>query len=217
MLDQFLASHLWGLQLDDIQESEDTIVLWLTATRLLATCPVCHHSSCHVQSRYQRVLADVACLGLTVRLCLHVRRFFCCNPACTRKVFCERLPDLVMPSARCTKRLAELQRQVALEIGGEVGQRLLRRFAIHVSANTLRRSRQPSVTIATPRVLGVDDYATRKGQSKSSRGIGRRTTPRARGEAPRKPFRSRIAFTCCRTSRICCSVCWNATRKRSVK
>ena len=165
MLDQLLSSHLWGLQLDDIQEADDTIVLWLTATRALATCPVCHHSSCHVQSRYQRVLADVACFGITVRLCLHVRRFFCCNPACSRQIFCERLPDLVMPSARCTQRLADLQQQVALQIGGEVGQRLLRRFGIHVSADTLlRRSRQPSVSIATPRVLGVDDYAVRKGQ-----------------------------------------------------
>ena len=108
MLDQLLSSHLRDLHLDDIQQSDDTILVSLTAVSPTAACPVCHHSSHHVQSRYQRILADVACLGLTVHLCLHVRRFFCSNPACTCKIFCERLPDLTLPGARCTSRLSEL-------------------------------------------------------------------------------------------------------------
>jgi hypothetical protein len=38
-------------------------------------------------------------------LSLEVRKFFCRTASCPRKIFTERLPDLVQPSARMTNRL----------------------------------------------------------------------------------------------------------------
>jgi len=42
---------------------------------------------------------------MTVDGRIGVRKFFCDNPACTRKIFTERLPGLVARSARRTLRL----------------------------------------------------------------------------------------------------------------
>ena len=68
-------------------------------------CPLCAVRSSRVHSRYQRTLLDLPWSGVTMRLELHVRRFFCDTTTCPRKIFTERLPELVAPSARRTKRL----------------------------------------------------------------------------------------------------------------
>jgi len=72
-----------------------------------------------------------------------------------------------MPLARRTKRLGDLQRHVALALGGEAGAKLAARVAIPASPDTLLRlaarplpGQKPP---ATPKVLGVDDWAWRRG------------------------------------------------------
>ena len=54
------------------------------------------------------LVADLPWAGWAVRLELHVRRFFCQNKACTRRIFTERLPGMVAPYARRTTRLTDL-------------------------------------------------------------------------------------------------------------
>jgi transposase len=101
-----------------------------------------------------------------VTLRLEVRRFLCLQPTCPRSTFAERLPQIVQPSARRSQRLAEIQHHLGLALGGEAGARLAGRLALPTSADTLLRlvgkaSAQPT---ATPRVLGVDEWAWRRGR-----------------------------------------------------
>jgi transposase len=102
-----------------------------------------------------------------VALRLLLRRFFCDRPDCPRRLFCERLPGLLDPYARTTGRLTQAQRRIGLALGGEAGARLARQLAFPTSPDTLlRRIRStPASHRPTPRALGVDDWAWRKGRS----------------------------------------------------
>jgi transposase len=96
-----------------------------------------------------------------------VRRFYCRNIACTRQTFAERLPDLIVPFARRTRRLAAAQGQTGCALGGEASARLLSRLFMPASADTVLRlvKGMPLPDQAVPRVIGVDDWAKCKGRS----------------------------------------------------
>ena len=147
-------------------------------------CPECGQASRAVHSRYQRHPADLPSLGRRVCVALRVRRFYCRNAACARQTFAERLPDLVKPRARRTCRLAEAQGRVGVAPsgryaagcfadgsprgdGGEAGARLLHCLAMPASADTVLRliRRLPLPEQDAPRVVGVDDWALRKGRT----------------------------------------------------
>src|SRR4051812_49712430 len=95
-----------------------------------AACPDCRAPSSRVHSRYERRLADLPWQGRPVAVRLRARRFFCAEPACPRRTFAERLPGVARPSARRSERLADVQRQVALALGGEAGTRLPARLPL---------------------------------------------------------------------------------------
>ena len=98
---------------------DDPGLLSITAqgTRPGSRCPECGHASRAVHSRYRRRPTDLPSLGRGVHLGLRVRRFYCRNAACARRTFAERLPELVAPYARRTRRLAEAQGRVGAALG----------------------------------------------------------------------------------------------------
>ena len=97
---------------------------------------------------------------------LQVRRFRCLSADCPRRVFAEPLSTVAAPRARRTQRLAEAQRTIALSVGGDPGARLATRLAMPVSGDTLLRliQAEPMAPIPTPRVIGIDDWAWRRGK-----------------------------------------------------
>ena len=119
-----------------------------------------------VHSRYTRRLDDLPCLGRCVRLQVAVRRFACPQPDCPRRIFTERLPGFAAPWARTTDRLRQTQTDIGSSLGGEAGARLAARMAITTSPDTLLRrvKRLKSAPAEPPRVVGIDDWAWRKGQ-----------------------------------------------------
>jgi transposase len=90
---------------------------------------------------------------------------FCDNAACRRQIFSERFPGLGRDRARRTERLQAAQLAIGFALGGEAGAQLARQLGMVVSADTLLRQlhRAPLPTRATPQVLGVDDWAYRRG------------------------------------------------------
>jgi transposase len=136
-------------------------------TRPGGRCPDCGQASRAVHSRYRRRPADLPALGRAVRLDLRLRRFYCRNAACTRRTFAERLPELIRPHARRTGRLAEAQARVGAALGGEGSARLLQHLAMPASADTVLRliRNLPLPEPEPPRVVGVDDWALRKGRT----------------------------------------------------
>jgi transposase len=110
-------------------------------------------------------VADLPWHGVAARLHLRTRRFRCKNSLCTKRIFCERLPQVVAYYARQTVRMNEALALIGFLLGGEAGFRATGKLAMKSSADTLlRRIRRATPPCApTPRVLGVDDFAFRKG------------------------------------------------------
>jgi transposase len=145
----------------------ERVELAVRSTRPQAACPTCFTVSHAVHSWYRRHPADLPSLGHAVCLTLSVRRFYCRNPACPRQTFAEALPELLIARARRTQRLATAQAQVGLALGGEAAARLLQRLAMPTSADTVLRLVRglPLPTAEAPRIVGVDDWALKKGQT----------------------------------------------------
>ncbi|MEU5943921.1 ISL3 family transposase, partial [Micromonospora sp. NPDC047548] len=115
--------------------------------------------------RYVRRLVDTGIGGREVTLVLTVRRLFCDQPGCVRKTFAEQVPGLTTRHGRRTVPAAGVVESVAMALGGRAGARLVDRLALPTSRMTLLRviRRVCDPPAATPRVLGVDDFAQRRG------------------------------------------------------
>ena len=139
----------------------------MTSTQQVVPCPGCAVFTPRVHSRYTRTLADLPWGVARVRWQLRVRKFICTNAQCPRRIFTERLPEVVAPWARRTRRLVAWLIAVGLALGGAAGARLSQCLGCTVSRQTLLRliRRLPLVGDRTPRVLGVDDFALRKRQT----------------------------------------------------
>lgn len=155
-----------SIRLEKIIQHSSSLTLIVRATRRKAECPRCHRLSSRVHSYYTRKVADLPWHGVSVRLELRTRRLRCKNSLCTKRVFCERLPRVVAHYGRKTKRMNEALQLVGLLLGGEAGSRAALKLAMQTSADTLLRRVRTAVKpcAPTPRVLGVDDFAFRRGQ-----------------------------------------------------
>ena len=132
-----------------------------------AACPDCGVLSRARHSSYWRHLKDLPIQGRSVQLKLQVGRWRCRNPLCKRKIFCQRLPAVTNKYSQETKRFGEVAQVIGHALGGRAGERLSGRLGLRISDDTLLRrikhwakSRPPTKPI---RVLGVDDWAWRKG------------------------------------------------------
>ncbi len=154
-----------GMIIDQVQMTEAQLTVIVISTRPSAPCPGCGCPSEHVHSQYQRTVNDVPCAGRNVVLRLCVRKFFCLQLCCPRKVFAERLPELVRPWARVSNRLLEELKAVGLAASAEVSERLAPRLGMKVKAPTLLRYLRtiPDLPKTNVTVLGIDDFAMRRG------------------------------------------------------
>ena len=130
-----------------------------------AACTGCGAVSRRVHSSYQRQLADTASGGREMLIDLQVRRFFCGNPGCAKTTFAEQVPGLTTRYGRRTCHLQDVLQAVAMALGGRAGARLTGHLACAVSRSTLVRLIRAAADPdgPAPLVLGVDDFALRKG------------------------------------------------------
>lgn len=149
------------------EPARPTITLTLRSRQRTIRCPLCCRRASRVHSRYERTLADLPWGEHAVVLRLRVRRLFCDNPRCERRIFTERLPGIAAPWSRKTARLTGRLTAVGLALGGAAGARLSRELLVPTARNTLLRliRAAPLPPEVTPSVLGVDDWALRKRHS----------------------------------------------------
>src|SRR5438552_15461840 len=154
-----------GMEIDQIQITETGLVVSVISTSPQSCCPLCSQPSSDIHSHYHRTLRDAPCVGRQIELSLRVRKFFCRNPDCERKVFTERLKRLAEPWARMTTRLREHITSIGLATCGKGGVRLADRLGIETSRNTtLRRIMDvPDDARGSVVYLGIDDFSFRRG------------------------------------------------------
>ena len=151
-----------------IRQWTEEIEIVAMTTALAARCPTCHGLSRRIHSRYQRKLGHLPLGNQRVSLVLHTRRFFCDRPGCTRGIFTERVAGLMEPYGRRTVCVDDLLEMIACLLGGRTGSKAAQRLRLGSwSRDALLRlvRRRPAEVAPTPRVLGVDDWAKRKGQT----------------------------------------------------
>lgn len=131
------------------------------------SCPGCENWSTRVHSSYLRFPVDGPVGGRRVRLSLRVWRFVCVNSSCGRRTFVEQIEGLTRRHGRWTERLRSTLAAVGLAMAGRAGARLAEVFGVSVSRSTVLRLVEglPDPESPVPRVVGVDEYATRKGRA----------------------------------------------------
>ncbi len=161
-----LPFSLPGFAVDEVREQDSITEVVAHATQDHATCPFCRQPSRHVHSYYRRTPADLPILDRRVHLQLTVRRFRCQTQRCPKTTFAERLPTLLAPHAQRTERLNTALGAVAFALGGQAGSRLATKLAMPTSGDTLLRTirKTPEPTREAPTILGVDDWAKRRGR-----------------------------------------------------
>ena len=155
-----------GLVLEQVQLCGEIVHLFVRPTARGASCPRCASWSDAFHSSYQRTIADLPIADRQVVVHVQVRRFRCRERSCSRRTFVEQVPLLVGRYARRTRRLQVDLEGIGLVLGGRPGSRLSARQKKPTSRMTLLRLVRalPEPRIETPRVLGVDEFAFRRGR-----------------------------------------------------
>jgi transposase len=161
-LPQFAAAAI-----DGVEMSGDLVTFRVRAKGSDAACPGCGRRSSRVHARYERQLADLPVGGRRARVIARVRRFKCLNPRCGQATFSEQIPGLTTPFARRTPPLTEALANVAITLAGRPGSRLGARLSMPCCRDVLIRliRAHPLRGAGRIEVLGVDDFAVRRGQS----------------------------------------------------
>ncbi|MEW1914380.1 ISL3 family transposase [Kitasatospora sp. NPDC085895] len=147
-------------------QDDDVIRVGVRSRTAEARCPGCGGWSGRVHGSYLRFPADLPVAGRRVVLRLRVRRFTCEYASCERRTFVEQVTGLTRRHSQRTERMRSALAEVGLAVAGRAGARLAGVFGARASRNTVLRlvDALPEPQPRTPRVVGVDEYAMRKGR-----------------------------------------------------
>jgi hypothetical protein len=112
-------------------------------------------------------LTDAPMAGRLVRILLMVRRFFCDNPECRSKTFVEQVDGLTRRWSRMSEGLRRMLTAIGLALAGRAGARLATKLGMPTGRDRLLRLVRalPDPPVSTITVLGVDDFAIKRGHN----------------------------------------------------
>lgn len=161
-----LFPHLAGLRVHQVEDVGDAVVISASSRAAVACCPRCGQASSRIHGGYARMLADGSAGGRPVLISLRVRRFRCLRECCPAVTFAEQADGVSVRYRRRSVPLLAMLAGFGLELAGRAGARLAGTMGIAVHPSTMVRLvaalPEPEITTA-PDVLGVDDFALRKG------------------------------------------------------
>ena len=147
-----------------VSDSFDVLIVEAASTARPGRCPDCRKQARRVHSMYQRALNERPSGSRQVVIRLRVRRYFCDRKSCSRKTSVEQVPGLSERHRRCSTGLTGRLRSIAIELGGRPAARLCRRLRVAAGrTRLLGLLTAPTMPARAPRVLGVDEFAFRKG------------------------------------------------------
>lgn len=165
-LEKLLLPTIADVAVLSVDVNDEALRIEARCTAAGATCPDCGSRSSRIHSSHLRFPTDISSGGRRVVLCLRVRRFFCRDASCGRRTFVEQMPGLTRRHSRWTERLRSTLAAVGLALAGRAGARMAGIIGVSVSRSTILRllNTLPAPEAPAPRVVGVDEYATRKGR-----------------------------------------------------
>jgi transposase len=164
---QVLLPYLSGVVIEGAEVCGGRLVVRARACAEQAACGRCGAVSRRVHSSYGRRLAGTGTGGRVMVIRLAVRRFFCASPDCPAKTFAEQPGGLASRYSRLSVPARELAAAVGLALAGRAGARLGEVMALPASRQVLLRlvMALPDPPCGPVRVLGIDDFSFRRGQS----------------------------------------------------
>ena len=153
-------------EIKKVRKEENKIVMEVESIKESAICPVCGSKSSRVHSTYTRAIHDLPILKYIVLLSVKVRKFFCENVRCYRKIFAEDLDGLAGRYSRRPFRLKETLLQLAMVVSAEAVSKMPSHMSSGVCPNTLirlvRNSKSSNIDIKSVKYIGIDDWAFKK-------------------------------------------------------
>jgi transposase len=155
-----------NLCINNIEHNSSKIKIFASFKTKRSQCPVCGNFSTSVHDTYTRTISDLPVFQNETIIMLKTRKFKCRNIQCNRKVFSEQGIN-IMRYSRKTVRASKILDSLSIELTGRLGSLLSKQLLLAVSPSTMTRivHRQQLPEIKQPTVLGVDDWAYRKGVS----------------------------------------------------
>jgi len=161
-----LFPQLAGLRVHRVEDTGDAVVISASCIASPERCPACGSFSARVHGGYSRTVADGAAGGRPVLIILRILRFLCTGPSCPKVTFAMQADGLTSRYCRRSMPLTQMLTGFGLELAGRAGARLAGRLGIAVHPSTILRllAALPEREAGTaPAILGIDDFALRKG------------------------------------------------------
>jgi transposase len=158
-------SGLSSLVIEDVEDAGDVIRVRARTQDGAVRCPGCGAGTARVHEYHERTAADIPVGGRRVLVHVRVRRMRCPALDCKVQTFREQVPGVLDRYQRRISRLTAQVSKIARELAGRASARLLPALGIMVSRHTALRVllKIPLPGMTVPRVLGIDDFALRRG------------------------------------------------------
>ena len=169
--------QLPGIRLKGISMNDDQFFVSAKIASRYGFCPVCGSRSKRLHSYYCRKLKDLPIISRSVNIELTVRKIFCDNPKCSKKVFSRQLPDKVVPYSRRTSRANERLLHLSRETSANKGSWISEQMRLRASSSTCLRIMH-ECNVAPPTKMthsGIDDWAYHKGHTYGTIEVDRET------------------------------------------
>ena len=161
-----------AISLEAIEIAQGIVVFHVHTTAQQAACPECGATSDRVHSRYGRTIQDLTWQGNPVQFKIRLRKFFCDNQSCQKKIFAQCLPKIARRYQRKTARLEIVLRQILWEVGASAAAKIAKLLGLLLSHDAMlyqfKKSPEPGCSQASPEEIGIDDFAFLKGQTYGS-------------------------------------------------
>lgn len=152
------------LKISEIKLINSIIQIHATIKSKQSKCHVCGKSSCSIHDYYTRTIVDLPVFNNKTILVLKTRKFKCKNTNCSQKVFSEQISS-IPKYARKTLRVSKILDTMSIELTGKLASTFSKQFSIDASHSSMIRiaNNCQLPVIEQAKILGVDDWAFRKG------------------------------------------------------
>ena len=148
-----------AITLQAIKICSGFVTFQVQATAKQAHCTKCAAPSDRTHSWYSRIIQDLSWQGNPVRFELTLRKFFCDNPDCERRIFAQALPKIARRYQRKTARLENVLLQILWKVGASDAYFVAKLLGLIISDDAMlyqfKNAPEPSCSQTSPEEIGI--------------------------------------------------------------